>query len=331
MTAVFADISAATYTRHRLHDPERDWPETNCYVDLWIEVIASLGGDPTAGLSFTVTQDFEGDQFTFFKFPPSDLEALFGASVQELAIFEDLVGHLETQVARGRLPLVEVDGYYLPDTRGVSYRSEHTKTTIGINRIDRSARTLDYFHNAGFFALAGDDFDGLFQRLPEQQGRADALAPYVEFVKFAEPTAPATLQTCLRHLDHHMRNRPPRNPIAAYRAHFADDVARLSRADAAAFHRYAFNTLRQLGANHELLADHLAWLQAAGADGFDGASAAARKISAAAKLLQFQLLRAVTRRKAVSDQPIVEMAELYDGMMRQIQSALAQQMSPATP
>ena len=322
MTAVFAHLEASAPARHRLHDPQRDWPETNCYVDLWIEVIAACGLDPTAGLGFTVTQDFEGDQFTFFKFPQSDLERLFGATVCELAIFDDLVGHLETQVARGRLPLVEVDGYFLPDTRGVSYRTQHTKTTIGINRIDRERRRLEYFHNAGYFALEGDDFDGVLYRLPEQQVRADLLAPYVEFVKFAPKGGTPARETCLALLAQHLENRPAANPIAAYRGRFAQDVARLGTQDAAAFHAYAFNTLRQIGANHELLADHLAWLQASGADGLERAGAAARRISGGAKLLQFQLLRAVARGKPLSDASLGEMAEHYDAMMADLVAAV---------
>ena len=53
----------------------RIWPETNCYVDLWIEVLAAAGFTPEAMLGFTLTQDFEGDQFTFFKVPLEDLES----------------------------------------------------------------------------------------------------------------------------------------------------------------------------------------------------------------------------------------------------------------
>jgi len=67
MTSVFSGIDPETYRAHALHSSERAWPETNCYVDLWIEVLASSGVAPEAMLGFTLTQDFEGDQFTFFK------------------------------------------------------------------------------------------------------------------------------------------------------------------------------------------------------------------------------------------------------------------------
>jgi hypothetical protein len=169
--------------RHALHDESRDWPETNCYVDLWIELLAARGFAPEAALGFTLTQDFEGDQFTFFKFPLQDLEALYGTVVQELSIYDSVETHTIKQAARGRPVLIEVDGFYLPDTRGVSYRRQHTKTTIAVNRIDPASRSLEYFHNAGFFALGGEDYDGVFAKLPQQQ-RDDILFPYVEFVRF---------------------------------------------------------------------------------------------------------------------------------------------------
>ena len=31
---------------HALHAPERNWPETNCYVDVWVELLHDLGLDP---------------------------------------------------------------------------------------------------------------------------------------------------------------------------------------------------------------------------------------------------------------------------------------------
>ena len=42
------DISADDYLPHSLHDEERVWPEKNCYLDLWIELLHSLELDPLA-------------------------------------------------------------------------------------------------------------------------------------------------------------------------------------------------------------------------------------------------------------------------------------------
>ena len=51
-----------------------DWPTTNCYIDVWTLILNSWQLDPIAGLGFTVAQDYEGDQFTFFKYQHDDLE-----------------------------------------------------------------------------------------------------------------------------------------------------------------------------------------------------------------------------------------------------------------
>jgi len=314
MTTAIACAEPSAYRRHALHDLARDWPETNCYVDLWIEVLSAMGCDPVASLGFTVTQDFEADQFTFFKQSAADLERLYGVIVQELAIYDELVDHLALQVSRGRLPLVEVDGFYLPDTKSISYNIEHTKTTIGVNRIDRAARRLTYFHNAGYFELSGADFDGLFRLLPEQRDVKDVLFPYVEFVKLpASPARPASIPNVIALMQHHLSNRPAANPITAYRAHFDAHAERLVRDTPAYFHKYTFNVLRQLGANHELLSAHLEWLRNAGVGGLDRAIAKTKEISSAAKAFQFQLARAAMRGTLAKQGASLErMADYYD-------------------
>jgi len=63
------------------------------------------------------------------------------------------------------------------------------------------------------------------------------------------------------------------------------------------FHTYAFNTLRQVGANFELLGSHLGWLAEQGERGLDGAKAAAEGIAETAKVMQFKLARAMARKK----------------------------------
>src|ERR1700744_4670512 len=177
---------------HALHQGERVWAETNCYVDLWIELLHGFGLDPRAAFGFTVTQDFEGDQFTFFKFPLEDLERLYGTQVQELAIYDSLEDRVLAQTLRGHTVLVEVDGYYLPNTRATSYRREHPKTTVGIDFIDPDARRLGYFHNTGYHLLDGEDYDGVFRKLPQFQQQPDLLFPYVEFAKQARPALEGT-------------------------------------------------------------------------------------------------------------------------------------------
>ena len=181
MKCAIAGLDPAAYRPHRLHDPERRWPQTNCYVDLLIEGLHATGHDPVAARGFTVAQDFEGDQFTFFKVPLEDLEALYGVRATELAIFDSVEGHIAEQIGRGRLCMVEMDSYFMPDTQGVSYRTEHGKTTIAINRMDVANRSLDYFHNGGFF-----DHDGWILKNAHRlhgipgwiaQGRFDVVTP----------------------------------------------------------------------------------------------------------------------------------------------------------
>lgn len=314
----------ASFRPHRLHDPERHWPETNCYVDLWIEVLASRGLDPTAALGFTARQDFEGDQFTFFKFPIDDLERLFGVTIQELAIFDTVEGHVAEQLRREALPLVEVDGYFLPDTLGVSYRLEHTKTTVAISELDPQNRRMTYFHNSGLFCLEGEDYDGLFRKLPDQQGATDALFPYAEMAKFGPVRRPEPLDdAALNLLKHHMMFRPERNPIAAFRARFPEHAAMLATRPPGFFHAYAFNTLRQLGANFELLASHLQWLWMVKGIDFSDGIIAAQAIAGGAKSFQFQLARGMARgRMAGLETQLDPLVSAYDTLMSHIAKSL---------
>jgi hypothetical protein len=291
-------LNPAAYTPRFLHGSQRNWPETNCYVDLWIEILGAKGLQPEAALGFTVTQDFEGDQFTFFKFPPEDLAELFELTVQELAIYDRVEAHTLEQVQRGRLVLIEVDSHYLPDTAGASYQLTHGKTTIGVNHLDTDQRVMHYFHNAGFFALSSTDYDGIF-RQPHAAGSAEAaLFPYVEFIKSgSRKPAAVTRDLAITLLKHHLRSRPASNPMRAYQQAFPAHAELLSQRPMEFFHLYAFNTLRQIGANFEMLGSHLSWLASVGERNLDAGINAANEIAAAAKTIQFQLARAVTRKK----------------------------------
>jgi Domain of unknown function (DUF1839) len=293
VTTVFSRVAPQQYQPHRLHGADRAWPETNCYVDLWIELLSAYGTTPEAMLGFTVTQDYEGDQFTFFKVPLEDLESLYGIVVTELALYDSVEAHVATQIDRGRLCLVEMDSFFLPDTAGTTYRTEHGKTTVGINRIDPDAASMDYFHNGGFFELSGEDYAGVFQH-----GVAPGLRwiPYTEFAKFPATPVPAEQlrDTARQLLRHHLKRRPASNPLAAYAAVFAGQVEQVAERGMDFFHLYAFNTVRQFGANFELLASHLEWLDAAE---FSEEIVAARQISDTAKTTQFMLARAVARHR----------------------------------
>lgn len=314
MAVCLAALDPARHRAHALHDAARNWPETNCYVDLWIEILHALGFDPRAALAFTVLQDFEGDQFTFFKFPPEDLAALYDLRVQELAIYDSVERHTLEQLQRGRLVLIEVDSYYLPDTRGTSYRTAHGKTTIGVNLLDAAERRLHYFHNAGYFSLHGADYEGVFRELSPQQ------FPYVEFVKIDRRADPlALLDRSLRLLRAHLQHRPAVNPLRQYRERFASHGVVLAERPLDYFHLYAFNVLRQLGANFELLSSYLDWLAAQGESGLQPARSASLEIAMQAKTLQFQLARAVTRRRLDTfDTALRALEPLYDTVIGEL-------------
>lgn len=313
MKGAIPGLSPLGYRPHRLHDAERRWPQTNCYVDLLIEVMHATGHDPVAALGFAIAQDFEGDQFTFFKFPTGDLQRLAGLDIQELAIFDRLEDHFLVQIERGRLPLVELDAFFLPDTAGITYRSGHSKTTVGINALDPVARRMHYFHNDGFFALEGEDYEGLFGQWKDAAPGGLPLFPYAEFVKFGAPDRKDATATALDLMRTHLARRPTRNPLAAYAEAFEHHARALAGRPPEYFHTYAFNTLRQVGANFELLASHLDWLGPRARIDLDAPARAAERIADGAKAIQFKLARAMARQRFDGlAEGIAPLAEAYD-------------------
>ncbi|MFP6556776.1 DUF1839 family protein [Paraburkholderia sp. B3] len=287
------------HVSHALHQGERVWVETNCYIDLWIELLHGMGFDPRAALAFTVAQDFEGDQFTFFKFPLEDIERLYGTQVTELAIYDSLEDRVLAQTRRGHTVLVEVDGFYLPNTRATSYRREHPKTTVGIDFIDPAAKRLGYFHNTAYHSLDGEDYDGVFRKLPQFAGQADLLFPYVEFAKQVRaPLEGAALaQASAERLREHLARRPRRNPVTEWRTVFPAQLDMLLERGEGYFHPYSFNLMRQLGANFELLSRYLQWLNANGVAIPEAISASAQKVASDAMVMQFRLVRAMARKR----------------------------------
>lgn len=272
MPSVLGRTSEHQHASHVLHDDERSWPETNCYVDVWIEVLHSLGLEPTAALPFTLGLDFEGDQYTFFKFSLDELWLLYGVEVQELNVWRPLAEQAAEQTSLGRFFMPEVDSYYLPDTAGITYGIDHGKSTIAIDFIDIESKTLRYFHNRGYFTLTGADFDGVF-RLDDHAPKPGILPPFAEIAKLdriARHSGPELAARSLELLRRHVGRRPRRNPIATHRARFAKDLEWLAQEPLATFHLYAFATVRQAGACFALTASYLRWLESQGQSGRTG-------------------------------------------------------------
>ncbi|HYC36423.1 MAG TPA: DUF1839 family protein [Usitatibacter sp.] len=328
--ACVVPLDPASYRAHALHGADRAWPETNCYTDLLIEVVHAMGHEPLAMLGFTLAMDFEGDQWTFFKPSHADLLDLYGLDVQELAIWRPLVDHVEEQARRGRLALVEVDAFYLPDTAGTAYRREHVKTTVGVNRIDLGARHLGYFHNAGYFELEGEDFAQLFQL--DGAPHARVLPPYVEMLKpvaaFERLPSAQLAQRSRERLRQHVRRIPASNPFEAFKRRFARDLEWLRGSPLEAFHAYSFANLRQYGACFGLAASHLQWLATQGVQGLAAAGGHFEDIATTAKNLQFQLARAMARQKALDLSPVDAMAAAWQQAMDSLAASIASAPGP---
>nr|WP_315597738.1 DUF1839 family protein [uncultured Cupriavidus sp.] len=280
-----------------LHGADAIWQESNCYMDLWIELLYGWGLDPRAALAFTVAQDFEGDHFTFFKYPQADIEQLYGTVVQEMAVYDTLEAHIAEQVGRGHAVLAEVDSYYLPDTRATAYRRAHVKTTVAIDRIDTVAQTLGYYHGLGYHAAQSDDYCGLLRLDPALRDNQDILFPYVEYAKRVRPALQgrALSNAVAAQMRRHLGRRPDHNPVTRWREAFDGQVDTILARGDSYFHHYGFNLPRQLGANFEMLGHCLQWLGTHGYRVPASILAATTSIASECKVLQFRLARAMAR------------------------------------
>jgi hypothetical protein len=312
--AIIAGLDPATYRRHAIHGDNRRWAQTNCYTDVLIELLHSLGQEPIAALPFTLAIDFEVDQWTFFKVPHEDLYLLYGYEVQELAVWKPLAAQVAEQVAAARPVLVELDSWLLPDTAGTAYRLAHVKSTVAVNWIDLDKQAMGYFHNEGYHEVAGADFRDLFQIDGLVHERM--LPPYFEVLKrhrhLAAHKGPALVAVSLALMKKHLERAPRSNPFTRFKKRFAEDLEWLAKAELADFHAYSFATLRQYGACYELSETYLRWLSAHGVTGLEEAVETFAKIAQAAKTFQFQLARAMARSKPLDLSPLDAMAANWE-------------------
>ncbi len=314
------DLDPAVYPRHLIHGEGRSWAETNCYVDVLIELLHAMRFEPIAALPFTLRIDFEGDQWTFFKFPHEDLLLLFGLDIQEMNPWHSLVHHVEEQIAKERPVLVELDSFYLPDTAGTAYQLAHVKSTVAVNEIDLERGHMGYFHGQGYHCLHGDNFAQVFQTGGLVHERM--LPPYLETVKILErPTRSngrELTDASLERLKYHVGFLPSRNPFHGFKERFQHDLEWLMRESVETFHQYSFATLRQYGACFELVETYLRWLDERGQSGLDESITAFNEISNTAKTFQFQLARAMARRRTLPLEPLDTMASLWQRGMENV-------------
>jgi Domain of unknown function (DUF1839) len=290
-TGRLASLTGSTpdgYRRHALHAATRAYAESNCYTDVVIELLHARGLEPLAMFGHLVRMDFEGDQWTFFKPPPEDLERLFGVDIHEMQPYRPLPRQIAEQLTGGRTIIVELDSWYLPDTEGTSYRAEHVKSSVAAESIDPAGETLRYYHGPGLFELSGPDYRGVFGL---DDRRRSTLPPYTELVRFdagAPLLGPALRDAARELLACHLVRRPAENPFRAFGVHLEGQLSELLAGDLDDYHHYAFATVRMAGAAFEILGDHATWL-------FDDQATdvtdAATEIVEGCKALSFRMAR----------------------------------------
>jgi hypothetical protein len=298
-----------TYRSHFSHAGDRIWPETNCYLDLWIETLHALGLDPVPAFACALSADHDGLQWTFLKQQPEDLRRLYGLEVAEEVVWLPLLETIESGPSRGVLHTVEVDSWWLPDTAGTAYHAEHVKTSIVPSRVDREQRLMWYIHGAGLHELSGDDFDGLFGL---KDGAAIVLPPYTEQIsRHPDRVETAALASIARE---HLARRAKGDPVERLAAGVSDAMEWLPTAGLPVFHAWAFATLRQCGATAEVAADFAVRLD----EVCTGAAQAAshfREVASGAKSVQFKMARVARGRSADVEGVLAEMGRSWQAGM----------------
>jgi hypothetical protein len=297
--SAWKSIDPKTHVAHELHRTERTWNETNCYADLWIEVLNALDLDPLACMPFTLAIDFEDDQFTFYKPSHDDLYRLYGLDVQELTVWRPILQHLPEQLRGGKLVLTESDAFFLPDTSGTDYQTKHSKTTIAVQEIDVDGEWLRYFHNGGYYELSGKDFRGLFRLdVGDDPGFLPLFAELVRLRDLKNLDEAELTRVSLELLRKHLARRPKENPITRFRKRFDSDLEQLKTEGLPAYHLYAFASIRQLGSGFDIAAYYLRWLEKRGEHDLEPIAREFDVISSSAKSLILKGARAVNSKKA---------------------------------
>jgi len=312
-------LTAQGYVNHPLHQEHQRWVEKNCYIDLWIELLHGLKLEPLAMLPFVVSVDFEGDQWTFFKPKHEELHALYGLDVQELIVYRPLVEHALEHLSSGKLIATEADSWWLPDTAGTDYRTNHVKTSIVLVNIDVQNERLGYFHSAGYHEMEGEDFRETFKiGKPHDPTALPLFAEFVRPDRMARRSGSELARMSRGLLREHLARRPVTNPVARFAERFARELPLMQGQGLAAYHAWAFATLRQLGSAQELLLENLKWMQREGIEGVPGeAIESFDLITNHAKALILKVARAVNSRKPYDGSQVFgEMTEAWDRGMK---------------
>jgi len=311
-------LHPATYSPHALHGPGRTYGETNCYTDILIELLHARGLEPLAALGCTVRVDFEGDQWTFFKPLPEDLQLLFGIDIHEMQPYRPLVQQAAEQIGQGRTLIVELDSWYLPDTQATAYRTEHVKSSVVVESIDPAGERMRYFHGTGLYELDGEDYRGVWRL--GREFSADVLPPYTELVRFDAGRClggEELRETARALLRGHLARRPADNPFVRFGAQLQRDLPRLLEGQASDYHDYAFATVRMAGSAFEVASSQAQWLLG---DRAEPACEALGRIVEGCKVLSFKLAR---RRQFEPESVLSAAAAAWDEAMESLDVALA--------
>ena len=297
-----------------LHGEDAVWPETNCALDVWIQLLRLRGNAPEPAMVCAFDADCLADHWVMLKPDLGDLRRLYGIQVTEFVAWKPIAEHILDHLARGAHLTLETDAWWLPDAAGTSYRSAHVKTSIVPLAIDIVGRRLDYLHNAGRFTAAGDDFDGVLARA----GAETAVPlPYLELISPAAPVGASIRCTATALLGEHLARRPADNPVDRLTAAVLREQERIRSLGPSYFHGYAFVTLRQLGTTGQVAAGFLSWL---GPDDVMLKAAAGHftRVAELAKSAQFALARSSWGRKASVDTLLYGAASAWSVGMEQL-------------
>ena len=221
--AVLPQLDAATYQRHALHADDRVWVEKNCYVDIWIEVVHALGLEPMAMLPFVVAHRLRGRPVDVLQAAARRAARALRhrrAGAQRVAAARsstrsEHLGAGKLDLDRGRRVLAARHrGHRLP-------APAHQDDDRASSDFDRRARRLGYFHNAGYYALEGEDFA---QTVPRRTRRPipTFMPLFAELVRIDRAGAAAggraARDVAARCSRRHLARRPADNPVARFGA-----------------------------------------------------------------------------------------------------------------
>ena len=298
LISALPNLDAGSYQRSVLHAEDQLWVDKNCYVDVWIEMIHALGLEPRAVMPFVATMDFEIDQWTFYKPPHDELRDLYGIDVNELNVWQPLLEHAQEHLAAGRMISTESDAWWLPDTSGTDYRTNHVKTTITIAQLDVEKKFLGYFHSAGYFALEGEDFVQTFRL--DSPASKDVLPLFAEAVRvdrLVKRSSAELAELSMGLWRKHLQRLPTSNPVERYKRRFEQQLSVMQARGLPYYHAWAFATTRQVGSGFELLARNLQWLEQNGVTGLEVARSAFESIAATAKTFILKGARAANSKR----------------------------------